>query len=42
MVTAARAGNLLKKSQEMQFLEMAKDIKSGKEGYSVPDVKMRA
>ena len=27
MVTAARAGNLLKKSQEMQFLEIAKDKK---------------
>ena len=27
MVTAARAGNLLTKSQEMQFLEIAKDKK---------------
>ena len=27
VVTAARAGNLLKKSQELQFLEIAKDKK---------------
>ena len=27
VVTAATAGNLLKKSQEMQFLEIAKDKK---------------
>ena len=27
MVTAARAGNLLKESQEMQFLEISKDKK---------------
>ena len=41
VVTAARAGNLLKQSQEKQFLEIAK-TKSGKESYSVSDGKMRA
>ena len=42
MVTTAIAKNLLKKFQEMQFLEIAKDKKSGKERYSVSDGKMRA
>ena len=37
----AKADNLLKKSQEMQFLEIAK-TKSGKKSYSVSDGKMRA
>ena len=41
VVIAARAGNLLKRSQEKQFLEIAKD-KNGKESYSVSDGKMRA
>ena len=41
VVTAATAGNLLKKSQEMQFLEIAKE-KSGKENYFVSDGTMIA
>jgi len=41
VVTAARAGNLLKKIQEMQFLEIAKD-KKWQGSYSVSDEKMRA
>ena len=41
VVTAATTGNLLKKSHEMQFLEIAKDKKC-EESYSVSDGKMRA
>ena len=41
VVTAARAGNPFKKSQEMQFLEIVKDKKC-KESYSISDGKMRA
>ena len=41
MVTAARAGNLLKQSQEKQFLRSL-ETKSGKESYSGSDGKMRA
>ena len=41
VVTATRAGNLLKQSQEKQFLRSRK-TKSDKESYSVSDGKMRA
>ena len=41
VVTAARTGNLLKKSRETQSLEIAKDKKC-KESYSISDGKMRA
>ena len=35
VVTAARAGNLLKKSQELQFLEIAKDKKWQGKSFSI-------
>ena len=35
VVTAARAGNLLKKSQELHFLEIAKDKKWQGKSFSI-------